>query len=194
MGRRSRIEARPVEPVRVALMFDRKPSPMWRLKPRAKVVPVFFDGQYWIENLWMNGFRCCRVVRHGWPAFLPRHEPDTDLGWPGKMERAHGIFVQDLRVMPATVADSLWAWWPLMLLTAALAAVAFVDPIAAGLLAIPLALYARLLVRGGFGNVPIAKAMLGIRRPFLLTPYQLYRHVRSKAEQAPDELGVGEAA
>jgi len=172
-------------------MFDRNPQPVWKVgvdelawpKQQAKVIPITFDGRYWIENMMMHGARSQRVVRHGWPHFDAEEKPDTDLGWPSKMERSQDIYTRDLRMAAERSYLSILSYWPLVVAVLGLIVAWKVLPLLIFLPVLSLFCYwGTVVVRGGFGNVPIAKDILGIDRPFILTTYQLDQHVSRKRE------------
>ena len=180
---------------RVVLLFDRKPQPFWRfssenfLSPnhQAKVVTVTHDGHYWVEAIYMHGATAHRVVRHHWPKFDPEQAADTDPAWPAKIENSQGVYVRDLVFSSERSYASALHYWPIaaagvgMLILWKLSFWLF-----AGMTA-PFLYWLNLVLRGGMGNVPIAKDVLGINRPMLLTPYQLDRHVTKGLEGDVEE-------
>ena len=196
----ARIKQRPVYK-RVVLLFDSKPQPFWRFttdqlmahRHQSKVIPVAFDGTYWIECLMLHGCRSQRVVRHGWPKFDAGTDPDTDPAWPAKIENSQDVLVRDLRVMADRPYLSILSYWPLL---AAVAGMFLLWQISGWLFlgaVSPFLYWLGLVIKGGVGNVPIAKDILGIHRPFLLTPYQLDQHVSRKMETKIDEGAMSPA-
>ena len=160
---------------------------------QTKVIPVVYDGRFWIECLMMHGARAQRVVRHGWPAFDEDANPDTDAAWPAKVDRGQGVYVRDLRVTSDRPYLSILSYWPLL---AAVAAMFLLWQISGWLFlgaVSPFLYWLGLVIKGGVGNVPIAKDILGIHRPFMLTPYQLDQHVSQRMEVEIDEGAVSPA-
>lgn len=173
---------------RVLMVFDQKPRPLWRellARKRTRLVPMQFDGRYWIEATSAHGAHSSRVVRASWPAYLEHEQADTDGDLAGRYMRA-GWFVRSMMVADDRDYMDVVGYWPFLAWALALWLASnnwyIFLPLAAGS-----AFLLRLILRGGLGNMGQAKAMCGIHRPFMLTPYQLLRHVEARQEMEQAE-------
>lgn len=179
---------------RVVLVTPHPPAPIWRevfSQYRWKVWVISYEGKYWIEhNMFWSALQT-RVVRPRWPHQDQKDEPTQDAQLPIALMNA-GLHTLQLNVMDDMVGPIRGRVKSgLLVLMVSTMAGFYLLPwlnwwqiIVASLLFF---FWVRLTLQGGVGNVGVAKQVCGITNPFILTPYQLIKHVESRRELVDTE-------
>lgn len=176
---------------RVVLLFLRPPRPFWAemfMNAKWAVKPLSFDGRYWVETTFKHGAIQTRVVREGYPKRdLQDGEANQHKDLPVHL-MSQGMHVVEFRVhnrmaTPLTgrlkagitvIAGLYLLWW-------SVSGMDWYYQLPSLVVALS---WAKVTLKGGLGNTGVAKQLAGVTSPFILTPYQLVRHIERRKELA----------
>jgi len=174
----------------VLLVMPDPAKPIWHelfSVTRFKIWPLAWEGKVWIEQGFYHGALQTRVVRRHWP-----HQDATDE-YQEDRNLATALLNQGFHVLKCNVVDDMVSRYRgrelsgavvltgaiLLMMTSVWATVAWYVSLS---VCAAYAIWARVMLRGGFGNVAVAKMVCGVANPFILTRYQLVRHMEGRKE------------
>jgi len=183
---------------RVLLVTPDEAMPLWRelfSHSRFKIWPLSWEGRAWIEHGYHLGALQTRIVRRHWP------NQSLDDEWQLDPQLAVQLLNQKLHVLECRILDNmisrsrgrllsgatvltvgmfgmLGEWWRVVPWYVSLA------------VCVVYAIGARVMLKGGFGNVAIAKMVCGVSNPFILTRHQLLKHIEGRKELVDVEGAV----
>ena len=175
---------------RVALVCLQPPAPIWQevfRQNRFAVRPISYDGHYWIENTFRHGAIQSKVCREGFPNDRLNDPASEDPNLPVQLttQGLHAIEFKVHNRMSPTVAGRVWSGvMAILMLFAAYWLIGSLDWKIQGPIWVALIVYLKIVLKGGIGNVGVAKQVSGVTIPWIVTPYQLIRHIEGKKEVA----------
>lgn len=176
---------------RVALVFRGPPAPVWQEVFKAgrwAVRPLSFDGRFWVETTFKHGAVQTRVCREGYPTNDSFHADANENPDMPMQLMSQGLHVVEFKVhnrMQPRLSGRVWSGLMILVLAYGLSWVLgmqswYVQAVAW----LVFALWAKVVLKGGVGNTGVAKQLAGVTVPWILTPYQLVRHIEGRKEVA----------